>query len=86
MEAQPLTITNHLNAFIQLKTAYGNNGKPMQDFIIAQEPRKENFSKQHDIWNRLRHSDLLNYIELSESEKIITYAEEHHVVPFISDR
>jgi len=81
MEAGPTTVANHINAFVQLKTTYQKNNVKMQDFFIAKEPAKELFPKQHDMWNQLRNSDILNYLDLSESEEIITYAEQHGVVP-----
>ena len=81
MEAGPATVANHINAFVQLKTTYQKNNILMQDFFIAKEPARELFPKQHDMWNQLRNSDILNYLDLSESEAIITYAEQHGVVP-----
>jgi hypothetical protein len=81
MEAGPATVANHINAFVQLKTTYQKNNVQMQDFFIAKEPARELFPKQHDMWNQLRNSDILNYLDLSESEAIITYAEQHGVVP-----
>ena len=81
MEASSSNVANNINAFVQLKTTYLKNKTPMQDFFIAKEPAKELFPKQHDMWFQLRNSDILNYLDLSESEKIITYAEKHGVVP-----
>ena len=81
MEASPQTVTSHINAFVQLKTTYVENNVPMHDFMIAEEPDKKRFPKQHEIWKQLRSSSILNYLDLSDSEKIIEYAEEHNVVP-----
>lgn len=81
MEATPATVINHINSFVQLKAAYENNEEEMKDFIIAQEPSKKGFPKQHDIWQQLRKSPILNYIELAESEKLISYAKSHNVIP-----
>lgn len=81
MEATPSTVTNHINAFVQLKSTYEENNVPVKDFIIAQEPEKNKFPKQHNIWEQLRSSNVLNYLDLSESEEIIRYAEENGVVP-----
>jgi hypothetical protein len=81
MESGAASVASHINAFVQLKTTYSKNKVPMQDFFIAKEPTRELFPKQHDIWNQLRTSSLLNYLDLSESEAIITYAEQHGVVP-----
>ena len=81
MEAGVPTVSNHINAFIQLKTTYLENNIPVKDFVITKEPEKQKFPKQHDIWRQLRNSNILNYLDLSESEKIIKYAEDHGVVP-----
>lgn len=81
MEAGSGSVANHINAFIQLKTTYAKNNVPMKDFVIAKEPEKELYPKQHDMWNQLRTSGILNYLDLSESEAIITYAEQHSVIP-----
>lgn len=42
--------------------------------------------KQHKIWEQLRSSSVLNYLDLSERETIIYYAEKHGVVPMYSPR
>jgi hypothetical protein len=81
MESSYGSVGNSINAFVQLKTTYNKNNIPMQDFIIAKEPAKEQYPKQHDMWNQLRTSKILNYLDLSESEEIITYAEQHGVFP-----
>ncbi|MGN6802115.1 MAG: hypothetical protein ACTHJN_09425 [Ginsengibacter sp.] len=81
MEATPGTVTNNINAFVQLKTSYIKNGVPVQDFVIAKEPDEKKYPTQHNIWQQLRHSNILNYLDLSESEAIVRYAEEHGVVP-----
>lgn len=81
MEAGPASVANHINAFIQLKSTYIKNKVNMQDFFIAKEPSKQIFPKQHDIWSQLRTSNILNYLDLSESETIITYAKKHGVLP-----
>lgn len=81
MEAGAGTVTNNINAFVQLKTTYIENKVPVQDFIIAKEPEQQKYPRQHDIWKQLRHSNILNYLDLSESEAIVKYAEEHGVIP-----
>lgn len=81
MEAKPSSVSNHINAFVQLKSTYEENNVPIKDFIIAQEPEKQKFPKQHNIWEQLRASNVLNYLDLSQSEEIIKYAEENGVVP-----
>lgn len=84
MEAGIQTVINHINAFAQLKMAYLENRIEVKDFVIAQEPDKNTFPKQHGVWQQLRSSSSLNYLDLSESEKLIEYAETHGVVPLSS--
>ena len=84
MESSPTTVANHINSFIHLKSTYKTNNIPVQDFIITKEPNKITYPKQHDIWVQLKHSKFLNYLDFSESQKIIDYAEEHGVLPLSS--
>jgi hypothetical protein len=81
MEGGYGSVANSINAFVQLKATYSKNEIPMKDFIIAKEPVKEEYPRQHDMWSQLRTSKILNYLDLSEGEQIITYAEQHGVVP-----
>jgi hypothetical protein len=81
MEASLPTITHHINSFIQLKATYNKNEMRIKDFIITKEPSKKDSPKNHAIWKQLKSSNILHYLDLSESEAIITYAEKHGVVP-----
>jgi hypothetical protein len=84
METPYNHISSHVNAFGQLKTAYADIGKPMQDFILCQEPPKH-LKKQHDIWAQLRSTSKFNVVDISESQRIIDYAIEHGVRPLIAN-
>lgn len=81
MESGPAKVAHQINAFIQLKTTYEKNKVPMKDFVISQEPSKDVFPKQHDMWVQLKSSGFVNYVDLSESEDILIYAEQHGVIP-----
>ncbi|WEK36021.1 MAG: hypothetical protein P0Y53_00785 [Candidatus Pseudobacter hemicellulosilyticus] len=81
MESNYQTVTNHINSFLQLKTTYLSNNISMKDFLVASEPDKLRYAKQHEVWNQLRDSNLVNYLDVSESQIIIDYAEEHKVRP-----
>jgi hypothetical protein len=81
MEGRSHYVSNNINAFIQLKTIYQQNRVGLKDYIIASEPNKLAYPNQHAIWVQLKNTSLLNYIDLSESEKIIEYAEQHNVIP-----
>ncbi len=84
MESSPSSVANHINSFIQLKSTYRINKIHVKDFIITKEPNKIIYPKQHDIWVQLKHSNFLNYLDFSDSEAIIEYAEKHGVVPLSS--
>lgn len=50
-------------------------------FIISAEPEKNKFVHQHSIWEQLRSDDKYEYVDASEVDKIIEYAELHNVTP-----
>ncbi|SEM57251.1 hypothetical protein SAMN04488505_10576 [Chitinophaga rupis] len=71
-------IINEISTFYLLKDTYKRNKKECKDFILSQEPPKE-YKKQHEIWNQPVESQQFNYVDVTESEKIIEYAEPHNV-------
>ncbi|SFW67952.1 hypothetical protein [Chitinophaga sancti] len=81
MESNPQNVANHINSFIQLKTTYLKNKVKMHDFVIASEPDIQKFGKQHKLWKQLKNSNVLNYLDLNDSQKIIEYAEKNNVRP-----
>jgi hypothetical protein len=84
MEAKPDTIIQEISTFYLLKDTYKKNNSPMQDFVLAAEPPKEQ-KKQHELWKHLFESKEFNYVDVSEAEKIIEYAEEHNVKPVFGE-
>lgn len=69
---------------LSLHAAFDQNGKKAQGFVMAQEPSK-NDQAQHNIWAALRISPLFDYVDISESERIIAYAEENNVHPLLQE-
>lgn len=63
---------------IQLKSAIQDG----HGFLVTSEPDKENSGQQHDIWNHLRTSKDFEFVDVSEVEKIETYAKIHGVRPW----
>jgi len=55
--------------------------KKAEKFVISNEPDKKNYPKQHQTWIYLRKSDMADYIDLSEMQKIEDYAITHGVLP-----
>lgn len=54
------------------------NGK---GFIVSSEPDELKYAQQHSAWNAIRKSDVGEYLDLTEVEKIKEYAEMHGVKP-----
>jgi hypothetical protein len=73
-------ISNHINCLFQLKSIYSKNRIEMKDFIIAKEPPKT-LIKQHDIWNQIRKQNIFDYVDFSETDRVIEYAEKKGVKP-----
>ncbi|SFE64168.1 hypothetical protein SAMN05518672_108210 [Chitinophaga sp. CF118] len=80
MTSNQSQIINEISTFYLLKDTYKRNKKDCKNFILSQEPPKE-YKKQHEIWNQLVDSDEFNYVDVTESEKIMEYAEINNVKP-----
>ncbi|MEJ0104154.1 MAG: hypothetical protein WDO19_17020 [Bacteroidota bacterium] len=84
MEQQSNHISNNIGSLLQVKKAYEISKNPIKDFIVAKEPSKD-LKKQHDIWTQLRATGIFDYVDISESEKIVEYAEQHGVLPLFDE-
>jgi len=77
-------IENDVAVLLSLNSAFNQNKEKAKGFVIAQEPAP-NDKKQHGIWNELRKSPLFEYVDISEGEKVIEYAQKHNVFPLIKE-
>lgn len=86
MEGHANKITTDLGNLALLKTAYDLNDKSNchKDFLLAKEPSKK-LKKQHEIWTEIKENRLFEYVDMSESDRIVEYAEENGVVPLFSE-
>lgn len=85
MEKRVDGLSNDISEILFLQKAFSNSNKNCTAMAITHEPDKKLFPKQHDIWNQLRNiSDIKSY-DISDSEKVIEYAEKHGVLPFLKN-
>jgi len=77
-------IENDLAQLLLLQNAFASENKSAKGFVLTSEPDKRE-TKQHNIWNQLRNNRLFEYVDISEGEKIIQYAEAHNVQPLVAD-
>jgi hypothetical protein len=83
MERRSYDIEYDIGVLLSLDTAFRQNKKESKGFILAQEPSVKE-KEQHAIWTELIKSAIFEYVDVSEGEKIIEYAEKFHVHPLIS--
>lgn len=79
LERQNYHIQNDLAVLFMLNKALVK----AKGFHISSEPDKELFPSQHQTWKSLKEFKDSEYVDLSEVQKIETYAFSHGVVPLI---
>lgn len=79
MERHNYNIQNDLAVLLMLNKAFDN----AKGFHISAEPDKTKFPGQHETWNSIRNWKDSEYVDISEIQKIESYATEHGVVPLI---
>src|SRR5579871_721185 len=84
MDRRFYDIENDIAVLQSLYMAFNQNKKESKGFVVAQEPSKNDI-KQHQIWTELKKAKWLEYVDISEGEKVIKYAEKHNVQPLIID-
>ncbi len=84
MTSQQNHIINEISTFYLLKETYKKNKLDCQDFVLTQEPPKK-LKRQHTLWKQLKDSGEFNYVDISEGERIIEYAEKNDVRPIFGD-
>jgi hypothetical protein len=77
-------IIQEISTFYLLKDTYKKNGKKMYDFVLSEEP-PISLRKQYELWKHLANSNEFNYVDISEGNKILEYAETHDVRPVFGD-
>ncbi len=80
LERRVYNIEHDISLLYPLKN-FKNEAKK---FFISKEPMKK-YKKQHDIWNNLRKEKWLEYVDISEVEKLETYAKLHNVEPLFKE-
>nr|DAI29964.1 MAG TPA: Protein of unknown function (DUF3037) [Caudoviricetes sp.] len=79
------TISNNINRFISLTKALDDNqNKKGKYYLIGEEPDKR-LIENHHLWNNLRNTKIVDYVELQDIEEITNYFTEHQVTPFFAD-
>lgn len=82
MDRRVYHIENDIAKLLFLRNAFDAKFKTRTEFIVTSEPQKSQL-KQHAIWKNLRSSKEFTYLDVSEADKIIEYANEHGVKPLI---
>jgi len=78
-------VINEVSTFYLLKETYNKNKVKFKDFVLTQEPPKE-LKNQHSIWRQIKDSKEFNYVDVSESGKIMEYAEKYNVRPIFGKK
>jgi len=78
LERRKYNVEHDVNAFYPIKDLSPKSKK----FIVTTEPDKK-YKIQHQIWENLRHANWLEYIDVSEAEKLREYAQTHDVEPLV---
>lgn len=76
LERRRYNVEHDVNAFYPLK----NLAKSAHKFLISKESEKQ-YQEQHQIWTNLRNANWLEYVDVSETERLEAYAQEHGVLP-----
>lgn len=84
-EGTASAITNNVSKLINLIKAFEMGGKQGQYFVIGREPDKRIFSNQHDNWQHIRSSGLIEFVDMDELQRITAYIEQHDVKPFVAE-
>jgi hypothetical protein len=76
-------LENDLTRFISFTKAVDySSSKKGKYFLVGQEPNKIENPSNHRTWKNVRESHLVEYIDLSETEKIKNYIIEKGVTPY----
>jgi len=84
-ESSLTSISNNIAKLLSLINAFDMANKKGQYYIVGKEPDRNAFPHQHSNWQDIRHSGLIDFVDLDEMEKISSYVEKHNVRPFVED-
>ena len=78
-------LENDVTRFISLTKALELEGKKDgKYFILGREPLKR-FNKNHLMWEQIRDSDFLDFVDIDEVGIIEEYIDRNHVTPFFKE-
>lgn len=77
-------IQNDLAQLAFLDLAFIDQDKKAKGFVIAAEPSKKEI-RQHEVWKQLKSNKQFEYIDITETSRILEYAEKHGVHPLIAE-
>jgi hypothetical protein len=82
-ESSTTLISTNISKLISLIKAFDMDNRKGQYYIVGKEPDKKAFPEQHDNWQHIWKSNLLEFVDVDEMDKIARYVEQHNVRPFI---
>lgn len=78
-------LENDVTRFISLTKALELEGKKDgKYFILGREPIKSN-DKNHLMWQQIRDSDFLEFVDIDEIGIVEEYIDKNHVIPFFKE-
>lgn len=83
-EKRYYNIKEELSEILFLSHAFTFQNKESKAYVLSMEPPQKD-SDKHRAWKELRSFSQFEYVDVSEAEKIIQYAEEHAVQPFVAE-
>ncbi len=79
------SITNSISRLISLIKAFDMENKRGQYYIIGKEPDQKLFGAQHDNWQHIRKSNLIDFVDVRDVGTISDYIHQHGVRPFVEE-
>lgn len=84
-ESSVNSITNSISRLISLIKAFDMENRRGQYYIIGKEPDRKLFGAQHDNWQHINQSNLIDFVDVNEVETISDYVRHHGVRPFVEE-
>ena len=81
-EKKHYNLENDITRFVSLTKAIELEGNSKgKYYILGREPQK-NINKNHQLWEHIRDSDFLEFVDIDEVGIVEEYIEQHNVKPF----